>query len=85
MFLAQTINVSYVPRPALLFGPSKIVLTKGSDITEPRRRFAQMICAAYPDTKVIEAFDLPQLSVTCKTTHNHRVRQTFYVASPIAP
>ncbi len=47
------------PRPAPLFRPSRIVLAKGSNRTADRRRFAERICAAYPEAEVAETFGVP--------------------------
>ena len=58
----------YRPRPAPLFWPSKIVLAKGSNRTDGRRRLAEQICAAYPDAEVVEAFDTPHNRVNLGTT-----------------
>jgi len=49
----------YLPRPAPLFRPSRIVLAKGSNRTQRRRRLAERICAAYPGAEVVEAFGVP--------------------------
>jgi hypothetical protein len=45
----------YVPRPAPLFRPSRIVLAKGSNRTQAQRRLAERICGAYPEAEVVEA------------------------------
>src|SRR3972149_371818 len=66
MFLMDMPAENYLPRPAPLFCPSKIVLAKGSNSTDKRREFAQKICAAYPDAEVIEAFDLPHNRIDLK-------------------
>jgi len=50
---------SYLPRPAPLFKPSRILLAKGSNRTDGRRQFAARVCAAYPSAEVIEAFGVP--------------------------
>ncbi|MGA2065273.1 MAG: radical SAM protein [Thermoguttaceae bacterium] len=49
----------YLPRPAPLFRPSRIVLAKGSNRTEGQRRLAGKVCEAYPDAEVVEAFGTP--------------------------
>ncbi|MGD0898774.1 MAG: radical SAM protein [Thermoguttaceae bacterium] len=49
----------YQPRLAPLFQPSKIVLAKGSNRTQGRRRLAERICTAYPDAEVVEALGTP--------------------------
>jgi len=48
----------YVPRPAS-FAPVRIVLAKGSNTTAVRRRLAEGICAAYPESEVVEDFGTP--------------------------
>ena len=58
-FVVDASLEEYLPRPAPLFRPSRIVLAKGSNRTEARRRLAQGICAAYPEVQVVEAFDVP--------------------------
>ncbi len=50
---------NYLPRPAPPFLPSRIVLAKGSNRTEARRRLAERICGVYPDAEIIEAFGVP--------------------------
>jgi spore photoproduct lyase len=50
---------SYLPRPAPLFEPSRIVLAKGSNRTEACRHFVERVCAAYPNAEVVEAFSVP--------------------------
>lgn len=59
MFVADGLPNDYLPRPVPLFRPARIVLAKGSDRTEARRRFVKKICEAYPEAEVIEAFDAP--------------------------
>ena len=59
MFLADEPLTDYRPRPAPLFRPTRIVLAKGSNRTAGRRRFAERICAAYPEAEVVEAFGTP--------------------------
>ena len=49
----------YLPRPAPLFEPSRIFLAKGSNRTDARRRFAERLCAAYPNAEVVKAFGVP--------------------------
>jgi len=46
----------YLPRPAQLFRPSRIVLAKGSNRTQVRRQLAERICVAHPEAEVLEAF-----------------------------
>ena len=59
MFVVDDRWKGYLPRPAPLFRPSRIVLAKGSNRTEARRRLAERICAAYPEAEVVEAFGTP--------------------------
>lgn len=47
MFTGAESSNHYVPRASPLFRPARIVLAKGSNRTEVRRRFAERICAAY--------------------------------------
>jgi spore photoproduct lyase len=44
----------YVPRPAALFRPQRVILAKGSVSTAKRRSLAERICAAYPEAGVEE-------------------------------
>ena len=50
---------AYNPRKVDGFSPLRIVLAKGSNTFETRRRFAANICATYPEAEVIEDFDTP--------------------------
>jgi DNA repair photolyase len=59
MFMVDEPLENYQPRPAPLFRPSKIILAKGSNRTEGRRRLADRICAAYPEAEVVEAVGVP--------------------------
>lgn len=59
MFVVDESLGDYLPRVAPLFRPSKIVLAKGSNRTEDRRRFTERICAAYPKAEVVVAFGTP--------------------------
>jgi spore photoproduct lyase len=59
MFMPSEPLTDYRPRSAPLFQPSKIVLAKGSNRTEGRRRLAARICAAHPEAEVVEAFGTP--------------------------
>ncbi len=52
-------NQPYPPRPAPLFRPHRIILTKGSVTTPERRAFVERICAVYPRAAVVEQFDTP--------------------------
>jgi spore photoproduct lyase len=56
MFVVDKVSDDYLPRPAPLFRPSRIILAKGSNRTEARQQLAEKICTAYPDTEVIETF-----------------------------
>ncbi|MFO8013883.1 MAG: hypothetical protein R6X20_11340 [Phycisphaerae bacterium] len=51
--------MAYAPRPAWGFTPRRVVLAKGSRTTPDRRRFADAICAAYPDAEVLHQPDVP--------------------------
>ncbi len=59
MFVVDERLEDYLPRPAPLFRPARIVLAKGSNRTETRRRLAERICAAYPEAEVVEALGTP--------------------------
>jgi len=65
----------YLPRPAALFRPSRIVLAKGSNRTPSRRRLAERICAAYPEAEVIEAFGTPHNCVDLGETDRLRLHE----------
>jgi DNA repair photolyase len=67
MFTGAESSNHYVPRASPLFRPARIVLAKGSNRTEARRRFAGWICAAYPEAEVVEAFDTPHNRVDLGT------------------
>jgi spore photoproduct lyase len=58
----------YLPRPAPLFQPTKIVLAQGSNGTAGHRRLAEKICAAYPEATVVEAFGTPHNRVDLRAT-----------------
>lgn len=59
MFPEDDSPQEYVPRPAPLFRPARIVLAKGSNRTPQRRELAEKICAAYPEAEVIESYGVP--------------------------
>jgi hypothetical protein len=59
MFVVDEPPEDYLPRPAPLFRPSRIVLAKGSNRTGGRRQLAERICAAYPDAEIVESFGTP--------------------------
>jgi spore photoproduct lyase len=59
MFPGEYLHQEYVPRPAPLFCPARIVLAKGSNRTRQRRELAEKICAAYPEAEVIESYGVP--------------------------
>lgn len=52
-------NNDYSPRPAPLFQPQKIVLSKGSVSTAGRRKLVDSICGVYPKAEVIEQLSIP--------------------------
>ena len=54
MFVVDGQSEDYLPRPAPLFRPSRIIIAKGSNRTEARRQLAERICVAYPDAVVIK-------------------------------
>jgi len=59
LFLTENLYLNYQPKPASHFNPDTIVLTKGSCQTPQQRDFVQAICNLYPQTQVIERFDIP--------------------------
>ena len=59
MFLVDEPTELYLPRPAPLFEPTRIVLAKGSNRTDTRRQLAERVCAVYPGAEVVEAFGVP--------------------------
>jgi spore photoproduct lyase len=59
MFVFDGALDDYLPRPAPLFQPSKIVLAKGSNRTPARRQLVERICAAYPAAEIVEAVGTP--------------------------
>lgn len=61
--IADDTPEEYVPRPASLFRPQRIVLAKGSVTTLDRRRLADRICAAYPTADVVEQLTTPHNKV----------------------
>jgi hypothetical protein len=66
---------NYLPRSAPLFRPSRIVLTKGSNRTEDRRRLAERICEACPGAEVVEAFGTPHNRVDLGETDPLRLHE----------
>ncbi len=75
MFVADGLPNDYLPRPVPLFRPARIVLAKGSDRTEARRRFVKKICEAYPEAEVIEAFDAPHNRVDLRESDPLRLHE----------
>ncbi|MGD0384481.1 MAG: radical SAM protein [Thermoguttaceae bacterium] len=75
MFVVDGLSEHYHPRPASLFQPSRIVLAKGSNYTEARRRLAERICAAYPEAIVVEAFSTPHNRVDLGETDPLRLHE----------
>jgi DNA repair photolyase len=65
----------YLPQPAPLFRPSRIVLAKGSNRTQPGRRLAERICAAYPAAEVVEALGTPHNRVDLGESDPLRLHQ----------
>ena len=53
----------YKPRPAPLFQPQRIVLTKGSVSTPQRQRLVDRICSVYPLAEVVEQLSIPHNKV----------------------
>lgn len=54
----------YQPRPAPLFRPHRIILTKGCLTTPERRIFVERICAVYPRAEVVEQLDTPHNKIS---------------------
>jgi len=54
----------YQPRPAPLFRPHRIILTKGSVATPERRSFVDRTCSVYPRAEVVEQFDTPHNKIS---------------------
>ena len=81
MFAVDEPVEDYLPRPAPMFQPSRIVLAKGSNRTQSHRRLAERICAAYPDAEIVEAFGIPHNRVDLGETDplrlHDRGKQTF--------
>jgi spore photoproduct lyase len=63
----DTDEPAYQPRSAPLFQPQRIVLTKGSVSTSPRRALVDRICAVYPRAEVFEQLDTPHNKVDLGT------------------
>ncbi len=53
----------YRSRPAPLFQPQRIVLTKGAVSTSQRRQFVDRICRVYPLAEVVEQLSIPHSKV----------------------
>jgi len=81
MYVVDEPLEDYLPRPAPLFRPSRIVLANGSNRTQARRRLAERICAAYPAAEVVAAFGVPHnridLGETGSLRRHHRGKQTL--------
>jgi len=75
MFSVDAPSEDYRPRPAPLFRPTRIVLAKGSNRTQSRRRLAERICAAYPEAEVVEAFGAPHNRVDLGETDPWRLHE----------
>ena len=75
MFTGVESKNDYMPRAAPLFRPSRIVLAKGSNRTQYRRRLAEQTCAAYPDAEVVEAFGIPHNRVDLGETDPLRLHE----------
>ena len=75
MFPKEESRREYVPRPAPLFHPAKIVLAKGSNRTPQRRELAEKICSAYPEAEVIESFAVPHNRVDLGEIDPLRIHQ----------
>ena len=68
----ETNEQVYQPRPAPLFRPHRIILTKGSVTTAQRRTFVDRICAVYPRAEVVEQFDTPHNKINLFAQFGHR-------------
>ena len=74
MFVVDDLK-DYLPRPAPLFRPSRIVLAKGSNRTDTHRRLAERICMAYPEAEIVEAFGTPHNRVDLDTADPLRLHE----------
>ena len=75
MFVVDEPLEDYLPRPAPLFRPSRIVLANRSNRTQSRRQLAERICAAYPQAEVVEAFGTPHNRVDLGETDPLRLHE----------
>jgi len=75
MFAVDEPLKDYLPRPAPLFRPSRIVLAKGSHRTQARRQLAERICTAYPEAEVVEAFGTAHNRVDLGETNPLRLHE----------
>ena len=50
---------AYHPYKPAGFAPVRIILAKGSKTSEARRRFAERICATYPEAEIVEDTETP--------------------------
>ncbi len=81
-FSLSRMPTAHRPRPAAGFSPNRIVLAKGSNSSPPRRKLVDAICAAYPQTGVVEAFDMPHNRIRLRSDDplgRHR-KQTLVLA-----
>lgn len=60
----ETNEQAYHPRPAALFRPHRIILTKGSVATAERRSFVDRTCTVYPRAEVVEQLDTPHNKIS---------------------
>jgi len=57
--ILENLHPGYQSRPAPLFNPDRIILTKGSFQTGGQREMIAAICSVYPRAQIIEKLDLP--------------------------
>jgi spore photoproduct lyase len=75
MFVVDGLSEDYLPRPAPLFQPCRIIIAKGSNRTEARRQLAERICVAYPNADVIEEYGVSHNRVDLGETDPLRLHE----------
>jgi DNA repair photolyase len=81
LFATPGAEAAYQPRPAALFQPQRIILTKGSVSNRRRRALVESICAVYPRAEVVEQLDIPHnkvnLGISDPLTLHYEGRRTL--------